>query len=408
MTIPNRPILDPIPTTRPHDYSLRAIRKAQEVKPGAVTLLAFPEEWHNPNQKYLAHREQKNGGTCTGQSGAYGARHNYIKLTGDKPTAEEMAQIKRDVRDSLGSLVDILPAKEFSSECLYQMGRAAGNITYPSGGDIRFVAKAMRDYGVCLESQWHSDKERLKVWMYPPGARKTPDGGATPEEAAEFAAGHRISGWAMVGRADGFATFDEVRAAIYKYGWVKCAIPIYTNFAEMWGQEVPVYPFPNGELDGFHAQIVDGYTASELDIEHSWFGWCGQHGILPKEYYTYARDQCVWLVYIDDEEALIGKEIHKLLTITTNIPAMITVDGTKIGNSPQKIAREIGKQYTVCAEADGYEKQCQVVDESTAPELAFVLEPLPPIPPIKKGIFETLIEFLAGIILDLIDIFRRR
>ena len=400
------PILDPIPTTRPHDYSLRAIRKAQEAKPGAVTLPTFPEEWHNPNQKYLAHREQKNGGTCTGQSGAYGARHNYIKLTGDKPTAEEMAQIKRDVRDSLGSLVDILPAKEFSSECLYQMGRAAGNITYPSGGEIRFVAKAMRDYGVCLESQWHSDKERLKVWMYPPGARKTPDGGATPEEAAEFAAGHRISGWAMVGRADGYATYEEVCAAIYKYGWVMGAIPICTNFREMEGQEVPVYPPYNDDIDGFHAQIVDGYICKgypedALDIEHSWFKFCGQHGKLPREYFNRAIDLCVWLVWLDEEETLIGQETHKPLTITTNVPAMITVDGVAIGNSPQKIAREIGKTYMISAVPDDpkYASQMVTVDDGVK-ELIFTLE-LIPIPEPKKNPFLAFFEWL-------IKLFRRK
>ena len=72
-----------------------------------------------------------------------------------------------------------------------------------------------------------------------------------------------------------------------------CAIPIYSNFDEMAGQEHPDYPYPNGEIDGFHAQIVDGYTPEALDIEHSWYGWCGQHGTLSKEYYEYARDQCV-------------------------------------------------------------------------------------------------------------------
>ncbi len=398
----DRPVLDPVPKTKPHDYSYRAI-KAQMAKPGVVTVPTHPGEWHNPNQKYLAHRGQDNGGTCTGQAGAYGARHNYIKLTGDAPTPEELTQIKRNVIDSLGSRVDILPAKEFSSECAYQMGRYFGNITYPSGGDIRFVARAIRDYGICLESQWHSDKERLKVWTYPPGARQTPDGGVTPEEAAEFSAKHRIKGWAMVGRADGFATYDEICAAIYEKGWVMCAIPIYTNFMEMQGQEVPVYPFPNGEIDGYHAQIVDGYSPDALDIEHSWFGWCGQHGKLPKEYINYAIDQCVWLVWLDEEETLIGQEIYEKFEVTSNVPAWVRVNGNPIGTTPIKFAIEHDKIYEVAVGADGYVTQTEPVDDSMKLDDGsvghnFVLDPVIPTPQPVKSWFEIFVDFLKSLI----------
>ena len=403
----NLPKLDPIPTTKPHDYSYREI-KVQMAKPKVSTVQRL-EEWHNPNQKYLTHRDQKNGGTCTGQAAAYGAGHNYMKLTGDIPTPEQLAQLKRNVIDSLGSLVDILPPHEFSSECAYQMGREVGHIVYPSGGDIRFVARAMRDYGICLESQWHSDKERLKVWMYPPGPRVTPDGGVSPEEAAAFASLHRSKGWAMVGTPDGDATWDEICDAIYEKGWVMCAIPIYTNYHEIQGQEIPVYPRPNGEIDGFHAQIVDGYTPTELDIEHSWWGFCGQHGKLTKEYYTSARDMCVWLVWLDDEETIIAKEHYHSLTIQVKdaktyqpVLADVYINNIKVGVAPQKVAIEPGKEYQLEIKKDKYIDKTQTYLGSDS-DIEIII-PLDPIIPIIKTPWELILEFIYSLIKRLFGI----
>jgi hypothetical protein len=252
----------------------------------------------------------------------------------------------------------------------------------------------MRDYGWALEKDWHSDKSRECVWTYPPGVvgARADVVGVDQTAIDAFAARHRIKGWAMVGTPDGDATWDEIRAAIYKYGAVMCAIPIYSNFSEMGGQERPDYPYPNGELDGFHAQIVDGYTPDALDIEHSWFGWCGQHGTLSKEYYDYARSLCVWLVYIDEEEVKIGKETHTSCNITSNVPAQISVDGVVIGMSPQKIAIEKGKKYIIVATADGYKPVATTVDEGVR-ELVLSLEALPA--PKPKTWWEMLIEFIA-------------
>lgn len=390
------PPLDSKPSGKPHDYSLREIRKFQ-MAPTPVVLEPFPEDWHNPNQKWLAHRGQSVGGTCTGQASAYGLRHNYIKLTGDTPTDEQMAAIQRDVKDAIGTLIDLLPDKEISSEAMYQMGRYIGNVTYPSGGEIRFVARAARDWGYALERDWHSDKSRVCVWTYPPGvigARADANGGTNQEQIDLFASLHRINGWAMVGTPDGDAEWDEIRAAIYKYGWVMCAIPIYSNFDEMAGQQHPDYPYPNGELSGFHAQIVDGYTPDNLDIEHSWYGWCGQHGTLSKEYYTYARNQCVWLVYIDNEEVLIGKEIYKTLNVTSNVPAQLTVNGVLIGNTPQKIAIEKGKEYIAVVSAEGYYAQSKTVNDSISVWNA-ILEPLP-VP--VKSLWERIIAWIKGVL----------
>jgi hypothetical protein len=228
---------------------------------------------------------------------------------------------------------------------------------------------------------WHSDKSRKKVWMYPPGARETIDGGVSAEEAALFAECHRIKGWAMVGRGDGDATWDEICDAIFEYRRVLCGIPIYANYVEMQGGD-GTYPLPKGEIVGYHAQVISGYSPDYLHIKHSWFGFCGQHGKLPYEYYLAARDQCVWMVCIDDAEVLIGHAINTPLTITANVPAQLTVTvfpnltGTIVGNTPQTIALENGKQYAITATAPGYISHTEKVDENTG-TLNFILVPVP-------------------------------
>jgi hypothetical protein len=302
---------------------------------------------------------------------------NYIELTGDKPTPEEISHFQLDVVDPIGTRHDVLFDNSFSAECSYQMGRFVGNITYPSGGEIRFNAKAARDYGICLESQWHTDKSGLCVWVYPPGPRPA-GGGSTPEEAAFFAEGHRIKGWAMVGREDGDATWNEIRAALNKYHRVICGIPIYENYIEMAGG-YGTYPTPKGPIVGYHAQWVYGHTPEFLRLRHSWGKWCGQRGKLPIEYFNIARDQCVWMVPIDDEEVKIAHDIYKSVLITSNIPALVSVDGVQIGNTPIKIPVEKGKTYSITVSANGYIAQTRVVDESSQENQLFELEPSVPV-----------------------------
>ena len=386
------PILDPIYTTKPCDWSFSRI---QQLK-GKEELPAFPPAWKNPLAKHLAPRDQQDRGTCTGQATAYCADLLYMKLTGDIPTDTDKSTFKKNVIDAIGTLHDVLYKISLSCEGAYQKGREEGNITYPSGGEIRFNCRAWVKWGNVLESHWHTDKTGHMVWMLPPGARVTPDGGISPADADAFAAQHRAEGWAQVGTPGGNMTWDQLCSAIYEKGFVLAAIPIYENYQSMQGGDGS-FPDPRGELAGFHAMCFYGYDQHTIYLLHSWGDWCGMYGSLSDNFFRTAIDYIQGFVILDSTETKIAREGFSSLTITTNIPAMITVDGVAIGNSPQKIAREIGKKYTVCAEADGYEKQCQVVDESTAPELLLVLEPLVPIPPVKKGFWESFFEFILSI-----------
>lgn len=370
------------------------------VKTAALT---YPDSYMNPHIHKIAPRDQKDRGTCTGQATAYCFDLLYLALTGDDPTAEDKAQFKKDVVDTLGTLHDVLYPKSASAESAYQMGRKVGNITYPAGGEIRFNARAWKDYGMNLESQWHTDKLGTKVWgPYDEGFPvATPDGGLSQQDAKTFAALHQIEGYAMAGRADGYATWDEVCYAIATKGFVLGAIPVFSNYDSMQGGD-GAFPDPSGELAGYHALCFVGYDQNYLYLLHSWGDFCGMFGKISKRYFTHSIDQSVWMVVLDTKEVEIGKEIHRIVSVTANVPATISVDGVVVGPAPQKLSLDSGKTYQVTASADGYVSQTKQVDDSVT-ELSFTLEPVGTPQPVKSWI-EIIVDFIES----LIALFKRK
>ena len=379
------PPLDNVPDTKPHDWSYSRIMmgKVPEVP-------VYPSAFKNQYAKLLAPRDQKDRGTCVGQSTAYCYDIQYMTLTKDFPTTQDKEQFKKDVVDSIGTLHDILYPQSSSAECFYQISRKIGNVIYPSGSEIRFSARAWINYGMVLENNWHTDKSGHCVWMYPPGARVTPDGGISPENAELFAAQHKAEGYAQVGTPGGNCTWDEVCSAIATKGWVLGAIPIYTNFASMAGGD-GAFPDPGGELDGFHALCFYGYDSDNLYLIHSWGSWCGMYGSISKRYFNYAIDLIQFFVILDQNEVKIAKDTYKTVLITSNVPAWVTVNGTKVGNTPYKLALEPGKTYPVTVGQDGYSSVSRMVDESST-EILFTLEPIP-----VKTWWERLIEWIKGV-----------
>jgi hypothetical protein len=225
--------------------------------------------------------------------------------------------------------------------------------------------------------------------MYPPGARVTPDGGISPEDAASFAATHKAEGYAQVGTPGGNCTWDEVCYAISTKGWVLGAIPIYENYASMAGGD-GAFPDPSGELAGFHALNFYGYDSDTLYLIHSWGSWCGMYGSISKNFFNHAIDLIQFFVILDANEVLIARGAYKSVLITSNVPAWVTVNGTKVGNTPIKIPIEPGKTYPVTVGQDGYYAVSRMVDESTT-EINFTLEP---IPVVKKSWWQILIDWI--------------
>lgn len=384
------PVLDPAPSGRPHDYQFLRV---QEVK--GITELVFDPAYKNPlvTKANIAQRDQLDRGTCVGQSAAYTKDILYLQVTGDKPTDADRAQFQRNVTDVLGTLHDILFPKSNSAECIYQKSRQIGGVTYPSGSEIRFAVRAMKEYGAVLESQWHTDKTGKNVWDVP---HETTDGGLSAEDAAKFAAEHTIDGYAMCGRADGYATWDQIRYAIFTKGVVLGAIPVYENYSSMQGGDGE-FPDPRGEIVGYHALCFYGYDEEYLYLLHSWGDWCGMFGRISKKYFEASIDQSVWMVVLDSTEKKIADQVHRKVPITCNVPAQLSVNGTVIGISPQTISCEPGRTYSVNATAEGYIAQIRQVDDSTS-AIAFVLEPVGTPQPVKS--------WWENILLWLINIFK--
>jgi len=361
-----KPKLDPKPTGRPIDYSLTKIMAAKPVPSGYVRPVAYK----NLNAKNTAPRDQDFRGTCVGQSTAYCYDILYMTLTKDLPTPADMANFKKNIVDSVGTTHDVLYPQSSSAECFYQMSRYIGHVTYPAGSETRFAARAWINYGMNLESQWHTDKKGTMVWMYPPGARVTDDGGISAMDAATFATPHRAEGWAMVGDEYGNASWDEICDAIAQKGFVLAGIPVYENYGEMAGGN-GFFPEPRGAIAGYHALCFYGYDSDYLYLIHSWGDWCGRFGGISKSYFNNTIQESVYLTVLDSQDVLIARGIYTSLTISAvdkitraAIPATITVNGVVIGKAPVKISTEPGKTYIMEAAYPGYVTQKKSADGS--------------------------------------------
>jgi hypothetical protein len=381
------PVLDPQPSGKPADWSFSKIQQIAGKGDSGVT--PYPDVYKNPYVKLLAPRDQSERGTCVGQSTAYCYDLLYMMLTKDVPTDADKAKYKKDVIDTLGTLHDILFPQSASAEGFYQVSRKIGNVTYPSGSEIRLSSRAWVEYGMNLEENWHTDKTGKMVWMYEP--RKTTDGGLSPSEASVVAAVHRAEGYAQVGTLGYNPSWEQVCSAIYAKGFVLGAIPVYANYASMQGGDGS-FPDPRGELAGFHALCFYGYDENNLYLVHSWGDWCGMYGSISRNFFRIANDLIQFFVILDANEVKIARDTYKSVLIAANVPAKVTVNGTLIGNVPIKIPMEPGKSYEVIVSADGYVSQTRTLTDASTDQM-FTLEQIP-VPPPPKPWWEILIAWI--------------
>jgi len=389
------PILDKKPSGKPHDWSYRKIHELKKAEPTVVR----PKAWKNPNARMVAQRDQMDRGTCVGQSTAYCYDLKYISLTGDLPTASDIAQYKKNVIDSIGTLHDVLYPQSASAEAFYQVSRTIGNVTYPAGSETRFAARAWKDWGMCLETFWHTDKKGNMVWIGEP--RKTTDGGLSMAEATTFAAFHRAEGWAMVGDQGGNATFDEICDAIYEKGFVLSGIPVYENYSTMQGGDGH-FPEPKGNIAGYHALCMYGYDEDNIYLLHSWGDYCSTYGSVSREYINSNTQESVYLVVMDSQDVKIARGHYHSLTITVTdsktkqpILADVYINGTLIGKAPQKVAVEPGTEYIIDAKMAGYtDKKYPLVGNDSDEEIILSLDPTENP---QKSIWQLIIEWLKRI-----------
>ena len=379
------PILDPKPTSKAQDWSYEKIR---QLKAGVVTR---PPYWKNSLATETCLRDQYNRGTCVGQSMAYAYDILYMMLTGDKPTEDDKKKYIINTVDQVGTVHDELYPKSASAECFYQKSREIGKPPYPSGSEIKWAVRAWNDYGMNIETNWHTDKMGNKVWNVP---RPTNDGGITPEEAAIFAAKHKSIGYAMLDES-----WDSICQAIFEKGFVLMAIPVYVNFDQMRWKD-GTFPDPdkdgNWGVSGYHAICVYGYDDNWLYLIHSWGNWCSQFGKLSRHYFDIAKQD--WLeawVVLDDAEVRIATGYYVPMTIYSNVMGTeLYVDEVMRGYAPLTISIEHDKQYTVRAHCQGYVDQTLPMN-SDMMEVVFKLLPLPA--PWWKGLIDSILNILKSI-----------
>jgi hypothetical protein len=385
-----KPILDRKPTKTGHNWSFSRI---QAVKAAVAPRAASYQNQYAP---LTAPRDQDARGTCTGQAPGHGYDIKYMMLTKDMPTDTDKAQFKKDVVDSYGTTHDILYPQSASAECFYQEGRLIGNITGSEGGEIFDTVKAWCEFGMALESQWHTDKKGTAVWDLPVGPRSGANGGIDLLSAAAFASLHRADGYAQIGTSEwGNPSWDLVCDAIWTNGFILGAIPVFDNYGEMSGGD-GTFPEPQGGIAGYHALCFYGYDADWLYLLHSWGGWCVRYGRLSRTYFEYvnAHDAQSFYAILDSQDVLIARTIYSSLSITSNVPAHVAVDGAMVGDTPRSIAIEKGTSHVIVVSADGYIAQTKPVDDSVT-EWNVTLEPVTP--PVV-GWFRRFIEWLIGLI----------
>ena len=405
------PPLKPEPlSTKYYSYA----RIQEEIQKGGGTPLEYqdvPRQWRNPNIKYLpTHIDQGDRGTCVGFSTAIGLTLLYFQITGDVPSAAELAAIKRNIEEQLGCanakplVRDDFGRRWKSPQYLYDRSREEGGVTAPSGSYLSASVAAAKKYGSVFETEcWTSKSPYCVSNFYPMKPGET--GEQAKQRILALGAQHKTNGYATV------TNFDAFCAAIYNQwknktggGFGLVPINIYENYTQ--NGSTGMYPDPRGEVVGSHAQCVVGYDmdAGTLEFYQSWgFDWSSDGGIT-RRYWDEAAGAA--FVILDDTESKIGQDIYSRVTITSNVPlANYTINGENHAANDAVVALERGKLYTVIAfPLDPTTVKEPSITITTVPVLdatdvnfVFTKKTTPPTPTPGAGIIASIVALLKKI-----------
>ncbi len=327
-------------------------------------------------------------GTCVGFAGALYRWLLYMLGTGIIPTIEELKAyckiIEEDIGCTAGKFKYMTMHPDIDSpQWIYDRSRKFGNCTYPAGSDTTWAAKVIALEGSvkwndCLTSITGYCAPELWIGTNVPYAEAL-------AKLAPIAAEHKNK-FAATNNFN--EVFTAIKAGKAVFGPVNLP-PEYLN------------P-PNGRWQSYGGESAGGHAIfccltddddRTIGSRGSWDGDGGEKWYWFDERF-FDDNAGPFLIGLTQEEAKYGESLYKSLMITTNIPAMISVNGVNIGTSPQKIAVEKGKTYPITASANGYIAQSRTVDESTVSPLDIVLEPSP-VP--KKNWLEKLIDWIKSL-----------
>jgi hypothetical protein len=328
-------VLLPLPTVKHLDFKYETLRKT----PMGI---GEPAEPIDPGD--IAPADQKDIGSCVGQGIRQGADANYIQLTGIKPTEEDKSHYRFDVLDDNNLLHDHLYPQSFSAWCAYIWSREEGNVWQPEGSYPSYAVRALQNRGICFEDQWPSAKTKDFTYDSPP----------VPAVVDAEAPLHKITGYAQAGD-----TFDQLKADINAKGFAVIAVYVYDNYGSMKGGDgtFPEPPEnPDNHIAGGHCLFAykrEGCDSDEwIHILHSWDGWCGREGKFSRNYANVGLIPAENYVFLDEEETERLREGFVTVNVTTNVPAIVSVDGEKIGDTTSEVTTtlEVGRMYRFYAE----------------------------------------------------------
>jgi hypothetical protein len=194
--------------------------------------------------------------------------------------------------------------------------------------------------------------------------------------------------------------FDDICAAIYKYGYALIAVNIYSNYTTQGC--TGNLPDPNGDIVGSHALCLTGYdkVARTLQVRMSWgTDWSDDSGF-SERYFNDAAAECYTI--LDANETKIGQQLYSAITLNSNVPCTFVVNGepsTVAVNGVITIERGVNHVVTATPDNPGGVVEPAIVQSITPTGATGVLNfnftPVGNVP--KKSLVEMIEELIVAI-----------
>lgn len=301
--------------------------KYEKVQQGATSI---PQNYMNPNIKYLVRKEQGERGVCVGCAMAYGRELDYIKLTKSYP---EITDTRRNLVSNIGACSLIhdegYPGYTFSAQCAYVWSRQDGKIDAPEGSYVDVAVETLRKRGCVFEENWFTPKTHNCAPDY------------TYPDSEIF-----VKAEALNHVIDGYSTstdFYSICRGIFNNGYAYMPVNIYSNYTQNGGQGL--FPDPNGDSIGGHALCWVGYDLDkeELYCIHSWMdGWSYVGGIT-KRYWMSAAGGA--FIPLDATEVKVAQKNYKKVHLQSNYACTFTMGIDKFKGTDWYVMLELDKDY---------------------------------------------------------------
>ena len=207
---------------------------------------AYPDTYTTPEVSNLAQLDQDQVGDCVGCSGASGSKLSRLRILKVPTPLAQLQAIQRNVVNSDGITVDILPDDTVSAAGVYNLARAR-MIPPPAknddGAQISDAADAITKDGIVPEWMWPTGKTENASG---PVFYFTPPKGYTELELKQVGLYKFGCPWSQLDGVNGDPTL-QIMSAVTVYGWCWMAMPVFD-------------PVSTSTIVGYHAIAIVGWT----------------------------------------------------------------------------------------------------------------------------------------------------